>query len=242
MKLYDFKAAATFTSLTSLLPGPHGHHLDDANMFDTIEECVLDWNNSYIASNTMTENINDLLEYYGKLELQEAKRKPKTCHQDNSKLQQQPVRNQNKCHQGNQNQCNGNNCHNEEYFCSYHQLHGHSDAKCCNPRNPKGVNANNASHNDWRQTTTMTATTNKIATTKTTKTFKTTSNATTTIQHALSSKGKKATTNKKLPMTAASTPPTILSLIMKFLPWKKSAALPTMIKTPLPNKTMYWKL
>jgi hypothetical protein len=48
-------------------------------MFDTIQESVPDWNNSYIASNTTTENINDLLEYYGKLELQEAKRKPKTC-------------------------------------------------------------------------------------------------------------------------------------------------------------------
>jgi hypothetical protein len=43
-------------------------------MFDTIQECVPDWNNSYIASNTTTENINDLLEYYRKLELQEAKR------------------------------------------------------------------------------------------------------------------------------------------------------------------------
>jgi hypothetical protein len=48
-------------------------------MFDTIQECVPDWNNSYIASNTMIENINDLLEYYGKLELQESKRKPKTA-------------------------------------------------------------------------------------------------------------------------------------------------------------------
>jgi hypothetical protein len=46
-------------------------------MFDTIQECVPDWNNSYIASNTSTKNINDLLEYYGKLEQQEAKRKPK---------------------------------------------------------------------------------------------------------------------------------------------------------------------
>jgi hypothetical protein len=33
-------------------------------------------------------------------------------------------------------------------FCSYHQLCGHSDAKCCNPHNPKGVNANNACRND----------------------------------------------------------------------------------------------
>jgi hypothetical protein len=53
-------------------------------MFNTIQECVPDWNNSYIASNTTTENINDLLEYYGKLELQEAKRKPKTRCQDNT--------------------------------------------------------------------------------------------------------------------------------------------------------------
>jgi hypothetical protein len=36
----------------------------------------------------MTKNINDLLEYYGKLEQQEAKRKLKTHHQDNSKSQQ----------------------------------------------------------------------------------------------------------------------------------------------------------
>jgi hypothetical protein len=75
-------------------------------MFDTIQEFVPDWNNSYIASNTTTENINDLLEYYGKLEQQEAKRKPKTRHQDNTKLQQQTARNQNQRHQGNQNQRN----------------------------------------------------------------------------------------------------------------------------------------
>jgi hypothetical protein len=55
-------------------------------MFNTIQECVLDWNNSYIASNTMTKNINDLLEYYGKLEQQDAERKQKTCCQDNSKF------------------------------------------------------------------------------------------------------------------------------------------------------------
>jgi hypothetical protein len=118
-------------------------------MFDTIQECVSDWNNSYIASNTTTENINDLLEYYGKLELQEAKRKPKTHCQNNTKSQQQPARNQNQCRQGNQNQHSRNNCCNEESFCSYHQLHGHSDAECHNPRNPKGVNANNARHIDW---------------------------------------------------------------------------------------------
>jgi hypothetical protein len=46
-------------------------------------------------------------------------------------------------------------------------------------------------------TTTATATTNKIATTETTKIVKTTSNVTTVIQHALSSKGKKATNNKQ---------------------------------------------
>jgi hypothetical protein len=48
-------------------------------MFDTIQEHVLDWSNSYIASNTMIKNTNDLLECYGKLEQQESKRKPKTC-------------------------------------------------------------------------------------------------------------------------------------------------------------------
>ncbi len=121
-------------------------------MFDTIQECVPDWSNSYITSNTMTENINDLLEYYGKLKQQESKRKPKTRHQDNGKSQQQPARNQNQHCQGNQNQCNGNNHHNEESFCSYHQLHRHSDAECHDPCNPKGVNANNANNthrNDW---------------------------------------------------------------------------------------------
>jgi hypothetical protein len=46
-------------------------------------------------------------------------------------------------------------------------------------------------------TTTVTATTNKIATTKTTKIVEATSNVTTIIQHALSSKGKKATNNKQ---------------------------------------------
>jgi hypothetical protein len=149
MKLYDFKTRLyQLNKYLPLLPGPHGRRLDDADMFDTIQECVPDWNNSYIASNTMTENINDLLEYYGKLELQEAKRKPKTRRQDNTKSQQQPARNQNQRHQGNQNQRNGNNCCNEESFCSYHQLRGHSDAECCDPRNPKGVNANNARHND----------------------------------------------------------------------------------------------
>jgi hypothetical protein len=53
---------------------------------------------------------------------------------------------------------------------------------------------------------TATTTTNKIATIKTTRIVETTSNATTIIQHALSTKGKKATNNKKLPMTAANTP------------------------------------
>jgi hypothetical protein len=96
---------------------------------------------------------------------QEAKRKPKTCCQDNSKLQQQQARNQNQCCQGNQNH------HNEESFCSYHQFCRHSDAECHNPHNPKEVNANNTCHNDWRIAT-VTATTNKITTTETTKTIK----------------------------------------------------------------------
>jgi hypothetical protein len=149
MKLYDFKTQLyQLNKYLPLLPGPHGRCLDDADMFDTIQECVPDWSNSYIASNTTTENINDLLEYYGKLEQQEAKRKPNTRHQDNSKSQQQPARNQNQRHQGNQNQHNGNNHHNKESFCSYHQLHGHSDAECRDPRNPKGVNANNGRRND----------------------------------------------------------------------------------------------
>jgi hypothetical protein len=63
-------------------------------------------------------SINDLLEYYGKLELQEAKRMPKTRRQDSSKSQHQPARNQNQCFQGNQNQRNENNHCNEEPFCS----------------------------------------------------------------------------------------------------------------------------
>jgi hypothetical protein len=154
MKLYNLKMQQyQLNKYLPLLPGPHGRRLNDAEMFDTIHECVLDWNNSYIASNTAsnttTENINDLLEYYGKRKLQEAKRKPKTRVQDNTKSQQQPARNQNQCCQGNQNLCSRNNRCNEESFCSYHQLHGHSDAECRDPHNPKGVNANNACHNDW---------------------------------------------------------------------------------------------
>jgi hypothetical protein len=85
MKLYNFKTQLNqLNKYLSLLPGPHGHHLNDANIFHTIRECVPDSNNSYIASNTTTKNINDLLEYYGKLEQKEAKRKLKTHHQDNS--------------------------------------------------------------------------------------------------------------------------------------------------------------
>jgi hypothetical protein len=75
-------------------------------MFDAIQECVPDWSNAYIASNTTTENINDLLEYYGKLEQQEMKRKPKPRRQDNSKSPQKPARNRNQRRQGNQNQRN----------------------------------------------------------------------------------------------------------------------------------------
>jgi hypothetical protein len=100
MKLYDFNMQLyQLKKYLPLLPGSQGHLLNDADMFDTIHECVPDWNNSYIASNTMTENINDLLEYYGKLEQQEAKMKLKSCHQDNDKSQ--PARNQNQHSQGN---------------------------------------------------------------------------------------------------------------------------------------------
>ena len=91
-------------------------------------------------------------------------------------------------------------------------------------------------------TATAITTTNKIATTKTTKIVETTSNVTTVIHHALSSKGKKATNNKKLPTTAANTRPTIPSLMMKSSPWKKSATLTPTIKTSSPNKTTYQKL
>ncbi len=69
-----------------------------------------------LLQHTMTKNINDLLDYYGKLERQEAKRKQKTHHQDHSKSQQQPARNQNQHCQGNQNQCNRNNHCNEDSF------------------------------------------------------------------------------------------------------------------------------
>jgi hypothetical protein len=62
MKLYNFKMQLyQLYKYLPLLQGAHGHRLNDANMFNTIQECVLDWNNSYIASNTMTKNINDLL-------------------------------------------------------------------------------------------------------------------------------------------------------------------------------------
>jgi hypothetical protein len=63
MKIYDLKMRLyQLNKYLPLLPGPHGRRLDDADMFDTIQECVPDWNNSCIASNTTTENINDLLE------------------------------------------------------------------------------------------------------------------------------------------------------------------------------------
>jgi hypothetical protein len=92
MKLYDFKTRLyQLNKYLPLLPGPQGRRLDDADMFDAIQECVPDWSNAYVASNTTTENINDLLEYYGKLEQQEMKRKPKPRRQDNSKSQQQPA-------------------------------------------------------------------------------------------------------------------------------------------------------
>jgi hypothetical protein len=54
-------------------------------------------------------------------------------------------------------------------------------------------------------------------------------------------KGKKATNNKKLLMTAASTRPTIPSPMMKSSLWKKNEALPTTIKKSSPNKTTYQK-
>ncbi len=85
-------------------------------------------------------------------------------------------------------------------------------------------------------TATATTTTNKITTTETTMMVKTMSNATTNIWHALSSKGKKATDNKKLLITAANTDPTILSPMMKTLPSKKSTALTTMIKISSPKQ------
>jgi hypothetical protein len=91
-------------------------------------------------------------------------------------------------------------------------------------------------------TTTATATNNKIATNEATKTVESTNSITTVIQQALSSKGKKATNNKKLPTTAANTRPTIPSPTMKSLPWKKSTTLTPTIKTSSSNKTTYRKL
>jgi hypothetical protein len=47
MKLYDFKTwLYQLNKYLPLLPGPHDHHLVDADMFDTIQECVSDWSNS----------------------------------------------------------------------------------------------------------------------------------------------------------------------------------------------------
>jgi hypothetical protein len=47
MKLYDFKRQLyKLNKYLTLLPGPHGHCLNDADMFDTIWECVPDWENS----------------------------------------------------------------------------------------------------------------------------------------------------------------------------------------------------
>jgi hypothetical protein len=53
----------------------------------------------------------------------------------------------------------------------------------------------------------MIGTSTVTAITKTTKIMKTTSNPATIIQHALSSKGKKPTNNKKFQMTTAKTQP-----------------------------------
>jgi hypothetical protein len=47
MKLYDFKTwLYQLNKYLPLLPWPQGHCLDDADMFNTIQECVPDWNNS----------------------------------------------------------------------------------------------------------------------------------------------------------------------------------------------------
>jgi hypothetical protein len=118
-------------------------------MFDSIKECVLDWNNSYIASNTTTENINDFLEYYGILEQQEAKRKPKNPPSGQYQVATATSQKPESTPPRKSEQTQRNNGQNEESFCSYHQLRGHSDAKCRDPRNPKGVNANNTRRNDW---------------------------------------------------------------------------------------------
>jgi hypothetical protein len=126
------------------------------------------------------------------------------------------------------------------HFCSYHQLRGHSNAKCCNPCNPRGVNANNAQHNNQKNNCNHNH--QQDHSYQTTETIEATSNATTVIQHALSSKGKKTTSNKKLLMTTASTQPTIRSPMMKSWPWKKSATPTTTIKRSSPNKTTYQKL
>jgi hypothetical protein len=211
-------------------------------MFDTIQECVPDWSNSYIASNTKTKNINDLLEYDGKLEQQESKRKPKTHHQDNSKSQQQPARNQNQCRQGNQSQHNGNNCHNEESLCSYHQLHGHSDAECHDPHKPRGVNANNAHCNDQNS--------NHDHDHQQDRNYQNNQDNQSNQQHnhhypthsqqqrQENHQQQEASDNCSQCMSR----PTIPSPMMKSLPWKKSATSTMMIKTSLPNKAMYQKL
>jgi hypothetical protein len=53
MKLYNFKMQLyQLNKYPPLLPGSHGCCLDDADMFDTIQECVLDWNNSYTLPQT----------------------------------------------------------------------------------------------------------------------------------------------------------------------------------------------
>jgi hypothetical protein len=208
-------------------------------MFDTIQECVVpDWNNSYIASNTTTKNINDLLGYYGKLELQEAKRKPKTRRQDNSKSQQQPARNQNQHCQGNQNQHNGNDCHNEESFCSYHQLRGHSDAECCNPCNPKGVNANNAHCNDWNSNHNH----NHQQDHNYQNNQDNQNNQQCNHRYLTHSQQQREESHQQQEASDDRSHHTNHSKTNnKFLPWKKSATLTTTIKTSSPNKTTYQK-
>ena len=161
-----------------------------------------------------------------------------TIAQDNNKSQ--PARNQNQCHQGNQNPHNGNNCHNEESFCSYHQLCRHSDAKCCDPCNPKEQMPTMSI--TMIGIATMTVTTNMITTTKMTKRQSKQPAMQPLLSDTLSAaKGRKhqqqeASNNHSQHITNHSKSDDKI-----FAPWKKRAALTTMIKTSSPNKTMYQK-
>jgi hypothetical protein len=116
---------------------------------------------------------------------------------------------------------------------SYHQLHRHSDAKCCNPCNPKGANANNAHCNDWNINCDCNYQNNQDNE----------NNQQSSHHYPTRSQQQREETHQQQEVSNDhSQNTTIPSPMTKSLPWKKRAALTTMMKTSSPNKTMYQKL